>query len=349
MQNKEKLINIIEQDSINICKNISLVFLKNKTVLITGASGLLGTYFLETINTFINKTNSKVKVFCIIHGDIPNHLIKFKKRRGFNFIKGDLTDSAFLKKLPKADIILHCAGYGQPRKFLENKIKTLKLNTLSTFFLFEKLKIKGKFLFVSSSELYSGLKNPPYKESLIGSTNTDHPRACYIEGKRCGETICLSYQQIGYDVKIGRLALAYGPGTKINDQRVLNSLIQKGIINKKIVLLDKGEAVRTYCYISDVIEMFWKILIFGKESVYNVGGISKIKIKNLAKKIGKILNVPVIIPTNDNSLIGAPREVSLDLSKIKREFKKNEFVSIEEGIRRTIDWQNKLYLKNRKK
>lgn len=339
MPKKELVPDIIQRDALDICRKTSLNYLKGKTVLVTGASGLLGTYFLASLKKFSDLNNSRIKVIAIIHSSLPKHLNSYKKDKKFIFLRGDLSDHNFLKKLPEADIILDCAGYGQPGKFLENKIKTLKLNTLTTFFLLEKIKKNGRFLFVSTSELYSGSKNSPHEESDIGSTGPDHPRACYIEGKRCGEAICLGYREKGYDIKIARLALAYGPGTRKNDQRVLNSLIQKAIENKKINLLDRGEAIRTYCYIADVTETLWKILFFGKEAIYNVGGISKIKIHDLARKIGGILKVPVIRPDKNLSLIGAPEKVELDLSRIRKEFKKNKFINLDRGLRNTISWQ----------
>jgi len=335
---------VIYEDAKDVLAKINFDYLNNKSILVTGASGLLGVYFISCLRFLKKKYN--IKVYAWYNSALPDYFEDY-----FNFdlvkIRHDITDDAYFDQLPKFDIIIHSSGYAQPLKFVEDKIKTIKINTLATLKLLEKLNRNGKFLFVSSSEVYSGLKNPPHGESLIGCTNTDHPRACYIEGKKCGEVICLSYQQRGIDAKIVRLAPTYGPGTKKNDRRVLNSLIQRGTVEKKISLLDRGEAIRTFCYISDVIEISWKILLFGKESIYNVGGVSTIKIKDLAKKIGYGLSVPVDTSTKGASLAGASKKVRLDISKIKNEFKKNKFVDISSGLRRTIAWQKeKLYQKN---
>ena len=99
-------------------------------------------------------------------------------------------------------------------EFMQNPVKTLQLNTSTTLLLFEKLLPGGKFLFISTSELYSGLSHPPFTEQQIGTTNTTHPRACYIEGKRCGEAIVNAFREQGVNAKSARLALAYGPGTE---------------------------------------------------------------------------------------------------------------------------------------
>jgi len=230
---------------------------------------------------------------------------------------------------------------------MENPTKTLKLNTLATFILFDKLNTGGKFLFISSSEVYSGNKNFPYKETEIGKTNTDHQRSCYIEAKRCGEAICNAQRIKGINAKSVRLSLAYGPGTKPNDQRVLNSFIQKAIESKEIKLLDKGEAKRTYCYITDAVEIMWHVLLNGKEAIYNIGGESKTTISELAKKIGRYMDVPVIFPkSSENTLSGAPEDVCLDMKKVKNEFNKSNFTSLDEGLKKTIEWQKILYKNN---
>jgi nucleoside-diphosphate-sugar epimerase len=240
-------------------------------------------------------------------------------------------------------MIIHAGGYGQPGKFMIDPMKTLKLNTTLTIKLFEKLKQNGKFLFISSSEVYSGLTKSPFSENQIGTTNTDHPRSCYIEAKRCGEAIVFSARNQGIDAKSVRLSLAYGPGTKKDDKRVINSFIGRALVEKKIDMMDDGSALRTYCYVTDAVEIMWKILLEGKENIYNVGGKSKTTIADLAKLIGKTLKVPVNIPKSNKHLSGAPDDVSLNLDKIKKEFKKTDFVSLEDGMKKTIEWQKELY------
>ena len=255
---------------------------------------------------------------------------------------GDLTNVDFCKSLPEADYIIHAAGYGQPGKFMENPVKTLKLNTAATFSLMEKLKPGGKFLFISTSEVYSGLTNPPHKENEIGTTNTDHQRACYIESKRGGEAICNAYRMRGIAAKSARVSLAFGPGTRATDARVLHSFINRAILEGKIELLDSGLAKRTYCYIADAVEMLWYILMNGRESIYNVGGESKTTIAELAKFIGNYLGVPVIFPKSSHAITGAPLDVSLDLTKVKTEFGKTEFMPLNEALIATIEWQKAL-------
>ena len=314
---------MIEQDAKQIVKQLDLRQLKGKTVMIAGASGLIGSYFLACL-----KQVRQVRVVAVIRSRPKAYWLKLADFKDVRIMRGDLTDLNFCQSLPRADVIIHAAGYGQPGRFLLKPLKTLKLNTLTTFLLFNKLKPKGRFLFISSSEIYS-------------SSDLDHPRVCYIEAKRAGETICQAYQTKGVKVKICRLSLAYGPGTRSDDQRVLNQLITKGL-KGEIRLLDNGRVMRTYCYVADSVEVMWQILLKGKETVYNVGGESRTSIANLAGKIGKYLKVKVIIPNKSAAKLGAPEDVRLDLSKIKKEFHKTNFVSLNEGLKRTIEWLKQL-------
>ena len=197
-------------------------------------------------------------------------------------------------------------------------------------------------MFLSTSEVYVGVPHPPYRETDIGNTNTDHPRACYIEAKRCGETICNAYRHMGIDAKSARISLVYGPGTRAGDRRVINEFILRGL-RGEISLLDHGHAQRTYCYVTDAVEILWNIMLDGADAIYNVGGLSRISIRELTLKIGEYLNAPVVLPTDiPKGLAGAPEDVSLDMAKAKREFGKNVYIDLTEGLRRTIEWQ-KLY------
>lgn len=332
---------IIKKECVEIVDNIDFSQLKDKSILVTGASGLVGVYMVSCLKEIKEKYN--LKITCWVKNDLEYPLNEIFK--DCQIIQSDITNSESFNKLPKYDCIIHAAGYGQPVKFLENKIKTISLNTNSTINLFDKLNDGGKFLFVSTSELYSGLDVESIDESQIGTTNTDHPRSCYIEGKRCGESICHSYAKQGVDVKIIRLSLAYGPGTKMGDHRVLNSLIEKGLKNNDITLMDRGEAIRTYCYITDVVEMFWKILLFGKSTVYNVGGDSITTIYDLAKSIGKILGKEVKIPSEIKGMEGNPKMVNISTKTYTNEFGGIKFKPLTYGLNNTIKWQKELYEK----
>lgn len=324
--------------------------LKNKRVLLTGCTGLIGIHLLSTLQSIRESHN--IHIYCLVSKKPDrDHVFKDLFNECF-IVEGDLTKNnsidyllnIFSENQYGVDYIIHAAGYGQPKKFMNNKINTIMLNTNTIVNLFKLLEPGGTFLYCSTSEVYSGIEEENITEERIGTTSPDHPRSCYVESKRCGEAILHAYSESGYNVKIARISLAYGPGTKKNDDRVLSNFIQKAIQKNSIDMLDSGKSIRTYCYVSDTVEMLFNILLFGKSVVYNVSGESKISICELAKLIGKKINCPVNIPEdNSNEILGNPKLVNISLNKYFQEFRKKKFISLDEGLDNTIAWQRKLY------
>ena len=326
-------MNFLKEDINRVIENIDFSPLQNKKVLITGASGLVGFYLTQCVKKLQDEFN--IEIYLSYKNSIPDYLKEYYDFP-YHEIKEDITS---VKLEPKFfDVIIHSSGYAQPMKFLNDSLTTIKINTHATINLLDSLKPNGKFLFVSTSELYSGNNNFSITEDQIGTTTPSHNRACYIESKRCGETICHSYIASNYDVKIARLSLAYGPFTKLGDLRVLNSIIDKGLNHDTIELMDDGSAIRTYCYITDVIEMFWNILLYGKDTTYNVSGFSNISIKELADKVGNKLDKKVIAPISLNGLEGSPKIVNISSEKYINEFQKQDFVDMEYGLENVIEW-----------
>ncbi len=334
---------IIQDDAGAIVGAIPVEKIAGRTVLITGASGIVGTYLLATLRTLVSAGNAAKKVFAVMRKEPPAHLDWLAKTPGFEILRGDLQDASFCLSLPNADLIIHAGGYGQPGKFMEDPLATIRLNLLPAFALVEKLNPEGRYHFVSTSEVYSGLPAPPYREDQIGSTNTDHPRSCYIEAKRCGEAICHAARAKGIAATASRLALAYGPGTRTDDQRVLNLFVKRALTEGRITMMDRGEAKRTYCYVADAARMIWQILLDGKETVYNVGGRSFTTIGDLAHLVGRLTGTEVIMPERIEALAGSPADVSLDMRRVETDFGPISYVELEEGLRRTVEWQKGLY------
>ena len=336
---------IIQRDAREIVAALPTEKLAGQTVLLTGATGIVGTYFLATLRELADGPHAPAKVYAVARREVPAHLRQVFAHPRFALLTGDLHDSAFCRTLPAAGLVIHAGGYGQPGKFMENPLATLRLNTAATCELLDRLAPGGRFLFISTSELYSGLPNPPYREEQIGTTNTDHARACYIEAKRCGEAICHAATRSGLTARAARLALAYGPGTRADDQRVLNTFIRRALTEKAIRMMDQGTAWRTYGYVADAVRILWRILLEGREVVYNVGGDSRITIRGLAELIGRLADVPVSFPAEapGQALVGAPDDVRLDMGRFEREFGPLTFVPLEAGVQRTLAWQKWLY------
>ncbi len=334
---------VIACEAAGICERVKLDrLLRDKTILVTGASGLLGTYFLATL-AHLKQHGVPLNAIAQVRSIPAPHTAEIIMRGGFQLAQVNVADHAECSSLPPADVIIHSAGYAQPAIFMANPAATFQVNTAATATLLQKLKPGGAFLYLSSSEVYSGLKKSLVNESEIGTTTPLHPRACYIEGKRGGETICNAFRSQGVRAVSARLALAYGSGTRKGDKRAMNSFIEKALCSGRIDLMDAGKAIRTYCYVSDAVELMWQAALHGTQPVYNIGGHSTVTIAELAVLVGKITGVPVSFPATQSEVAGAPEEVRLDLTRIQKEFNKAEFVGLQAGLEATIGWQRELY------
>jgi nucleoside-diphosphate-sugar epimerase len=338
-----ELVQSIEDDTAGIMDDADLLALTGRSVMITGATGLIGVYLVAVLRQANLRLGAGITIHAVSRSAPPAFLAPLFNGAGVRHHIADVSEFGACQLLPSADFVIHAAGYGQPGKFLQDPVKTIMLNVAGTSALLNKVSLGGRFLFVSSSEIYSGAEHSPHRETDIGSTDPAHPRASYIEGKRCGEALCHAWAASGRHAAIARLALAYGPGTRPDDQRVLNSLIRRGVQEQQITLLDHGRARRSYLYVTDAVAMLLTILLMGHDKVYNVAGQSSQTILQIAKAIGDTLDVPVHVPPDDAQLSGAPGEVSLDMSRYQREFGKRELVTFGEGLRRTIAWQRILY------
>lgn len=285
--------------------------LSKKSILITGSTGLIGKNLVSYLTS--NNIND---LFLLDREDIKD------------------IDNLLDSKNRWYDIVFHLAGHAQPEKFMSEKINTIKINTEITYKLFNFLKPGGIFFYASSTEVYSGLINN-VTEDMIGTSTPDHPRACYIESKKCGETICHSYKD-RYQVKIGRIGLTYGPGAKADDKRVINSIIRQAKTDKHIKLLDSGEAIRTICYVSDLIEMMIEVLN-GQDVTYNLAGNHKLSIREIADIIAKETNSSIEIKDKIDAGLGGSSVMDINIDKYKLEFNKHSFISPQQGLSLTIN------------
>jgi nucleoside-diphosphate-sugar epimerase len=215
--------------------------------------------------------------------------------------------------------------------------------------LLEKVAKGGRFIYFSSSEIYSGSLEVPNREGQVGTTDPYHPRAAYIEGKRVGETMTyLARNDFGISTTSIRIALVYGPGTKTGDSRVLNSFISRSLRDGRLEMLDMGEALRTYCFVNDAVTFITKITLKGLEPVYNLGGVETISIRELGELIAEMTGADFVLPEQNRGLNSAPNLVKLDMSKTLQLFSSTfEFTPLTDGLRKTIDWQKKFLLDSR--
>lgn len=258
----------------------------------------------------------------------------------------ELPNLAAWNKLPKYDYIIHAAGYASPALFSKQPMETAFLNTTALMILLDKLNPGGRLVFLSTSEVYSGCVTKVHDENDIGTTTPQSPRGIYIESKRCGEAICHAARESGINAMSARVSLAYGPGVKRGDKRVMSELIDQALHDGSITLKDGGQARRTYCYVDDVSTMLLNILMRGQHGLYNVGGRSETTISGLAGRIARMTNAQVRTPYQSKGrgggLDGAPQHVALHMHRYVREFGEPAYVSWEDGLERTVAWHRAL-------
>ncbi len=348
----------IKHISDRIFKNSELSELKNKTILITGANGLIGGFIADFLHYLNVEYDYNIKIILTSLSKKPKRLKHLLDNDNVLYLPIDLADEKaeigfFEKGLPlyrdiKIDYCLYCAGYAQPGKFLSNPSKTFSLNVNGLSRIFNKVfseNKKAKAVYISSSEVYALNDNTEsHREDDFLNLSLTHKRIPYILGKVGGEYQVNILRDLGYDAKSARVSLCYGPGHVMDDSRVMSDLTRKGIENDTINLFDDGISYRKYQHISDCCIMLFNILFRGKSDVYNVGGKEEVTIYDMAKIIGNKFNKEVIKgEVNNEVATSAPKKVSISLDKYETEFDEFDFMSFEDGMKNYLNWYMDTY------
>jgi UDP-glucuronate decarboxylase len=305
-------------------------------VLISGATGLIGMHLMAILYV-LKRDGYKINAYGQYHNPPAPYTEELAKLGGFGLVH----DSWIT---PQADVIIHAgAGYGQPTVFMANPAETIHANTTLTEQLLESLAPNGRFLFVSSNEVYHGLQKEFATEEDIGTTTPYHPRAGYVEGKRSGEAITHAYRKNGVNASSARLNLTFGPGVRKNDKRALSGFVDQAVTIGHIEMKYAGKGMRTCCYARDTALMLWKVVLHGTQPVYNVGERSTTSIAELASVVAKVTGSTIHIPEEDNELPGSHALPRMSVSLMEKDLGKVDYVPLEEGLRRTIAWHRGLH------
>ncbi|MFJ3589329.1 MULTISPECIES: NAD-dependent epimerase/dehydratase family protein [unclassified Streptomyces] len=249
--------------------------LSGRTVLVTGASGMLPSYVVYTLLALNDRHGAGITV----HGLVRNEekarrlLADVLDRPDFNLVVQDV--SVPLELPGPVDYVIHGASAARPALHGSQPVMTIKANLLGTFNLLDLCVEKASrgFVLMSSAEVY-GAQAPETElidEQSYGGFDILNPRACYAEGKRAAETICATYQaQYGIDSRAVRFGHVYGPGMALDDGRVQADFAANVVAGKDIVLNSDGSGVRTYTYVADAIAGLFYALLRGDEVAYNV-------------------------------------------------------------------------------
>ena len=341
---------IITEDIANLAQSLEdcLSFFEGKTFLITGAGGFLGRYMVHHLdylneNVLANKTSAILLDNFVtgyeqqIVGE-NEHLI-FKKQ---NVIEPFQTDRPI-------HYIIHNAGIASPVYYTKYPIETMDVGTIGTRNMLELARKKNpkSFLFASSSEVYGDPDDHfvPTPETYNGNVSVTGPRACYDESKRFGETMCLTFWRVfNIPVKIVRPFNVYGPGIRPDDYRVLPNFIEHALRHEPLPIHGDGRNTRSFCYINDAIEAFFRVLFSEAEGEpFNVGNPEpEISVRELAKLVAEMMPYPVelvnIDPPHAVYSSSDPKRRCPDISKLQEVTSFRPKYDLDRGLRRTIEW-----------
>lgn len=343
----------IQKDSFEIINNLGGLNLRfsGKNVLLTGAAGFLGSQFVHYFSNLndSNLLSSPCKLFCLdnfIRG-VPEWLNDFQSRGDIVIKKNDIVKNT---DFPKSDFIIHAASIASPTYYRMFPLETMDVNVIGFRNLldFSVLNPCESFLFFSTSEIYGDPdeKNIPTNETYRGYVSCTGPRACYDESKRYGETLSVIFaRQFKLPIKIARPFNNYGPGLAIGDKRVIPDFFDNVLKGNNIKIFSDGKATRTFCYVSDAITGYIKILLsdFNGEA-FNIGTeFPEISMSDLANKIlditGKAnLKVDFEESRELDYLVDNPNRRCPNIDKAKLLLNFMPKITLEEGLMRTYNY-----------
>jgi dTDP-glucose 4,6-dehydratase len=307
--------------------------MSQKRVLITGAAGFLGSHLCDR---FIKENCHVIAMDNLITGDLKNieHLFKLPN---FEFYHHDV--SKYIHIPGELDYILHFASPASPIDYLKIPIQTLKVSSLGTHNVLGLAKAKkARILVASTSEVYGDPLVHPQTEDYWGNVNPVGPRGCYDEAKRFQEAITMAYHQVhGVETRIVRIFNTYGPRMRLNDGRVLPTFIGQALRGEDLTAFGDGTQTRSFCYVADLVEGIYRLLLSDYHLPVNIGNPAEITIKEFADEIIKLTGATVKVsykplPKDD------PKQRRPDITKAREVLKWEPKISRSEGLKITYDY-----------
>ena len=300
-------------------------------ILLTGAAGFLGSHLSKKL---IDEGHQVIGLDDLSTGSIKN-IENLKSNSNFKFVEHDVRKPYSVE----VDAILNFACPASPISYQKDPVRTIETNFLGMINLLHLANETNAIVIqASTSEIYGDPTQSPQVESYWGNVNPIGIRSCYDEGKRAAETLCFDYKrQHNLDTRVLRIFNTYGPNMSISDGRVVSNFIVQALKNEPITIYGDGNQSRSFCYVSDLVEGIYKLLV-KKESVdspINLGNPNEFTIKQLAEAIIKITNsqsklINEPLPQDD------PKQRRPDISLASKLLNWKPTVQLEEGIRKTV-------------
>ena len=300
-------------------------------VLVTGGAGFLGSHLCDRL---LAEGHTVVAMDNLVTGNTDNiaHLAGHPR---FSFVKHDVTNYIYLAG--ELDAILHFASPASPVDYLELPIQTLKVGSLGTHNALGVAKAKkARLLLASTSEVYGDPLVHPQTEEYWGNVNPIGPRGVYDEAKRFAEAITMAYQRYHkVETRIVRIFNTYGPRMRLNDGRVVPNFIKQALNGEPLTVYGAGNQTRSFCYVSDLVEGIYRLLLSDEPEPTNIGNPSEMTILQFAQRINAITGNPAGIvhkplPKDD------PQQRQPDITKARRVLGWEPQVGLDEGLERTI-------------
>ncbi|MHB8339129.1 MAG: UDP-glucuronic acid decarboxylase family protein [Ignavibacteriaceae bacterium] len=307
------------------------------TAVVTGGAGFLGSHLCDRL---LAEGYKVIAVDNLITGNTNNisHLIG---NEDFSFVKHDITNYIFLPG--RIDFILHFASPASPIDYLKLPIQTLKVGSLGTHKVLGLAKEKkARVLIASTSEVYGDPVVHPQTEDYWGNVNPIGPRGVYDEAKRFGEAITMAYHRYhGLDTRIVRIFNTYGPRMRLDDGRALPAFVGQSLRGEDITVFGDGSQTRSFCYVSDLVDGIYRLLMSNETDPVNIGNPSEITIKQFAEEVIRLTGTKSKIvyqdlPEDD------PKVRQPNIDKAKRILGWEPKVGRTEGLKITIDYFKKV-------
>ncbi|MQY69335.1 MAG: NAD-dependent epimerase/dehydratase family protein [Firmicutes bacterium] len=302
-------------------------------ILITGGAGFLGSHLCDRL---IKEGHSVICMDNLITGSLAN-IAHLRENKDFRFIRQDVTE--YIKIDEPIDYVLHFASPASPIDYQKYPIQTLKVGALGAHKTLGLAKAKtAKFLLASTSEVYGDPLVNPQREDYRGNVNAIGPRGMYDEAKRFAEALIMAYHRYhGINTRIARIFNTFGERMRKKDGRVVPTFITQALANEPLTVFGDGSQTRSFCYVSDMIEGLYKLMLSVIHEPINLGNPQEMTILDFAKKIieltkskSKIVYKP--LPKDD------PKVRRPDISKAKKLLNWKPKISLEEGLSKTIEW-----------